>query len=86
MPNYTAEPEPMEELQAELIFSLNQYAVTPCGCNARDVARLYEKVLKHPLIQLLPKFRQQCARGLNTWRARASFDRSTMMKSDHSLH
>lgn len=76
-----------EQLQAELIYQMNRYSGRPDAGTADAIAVLLQGILTHPLIELFPELRCQCARGLNDWRARASAGMSTAtVSSTASLH
>ena len=60
----------LDHLQAGLLLLMDQYAETPCRSVAVAVTMQMERLLDHPLIDLLPELQRQCCRGLNRWRAR----------------
>lgn len=60
----------LDHLQAGLLMLMDQYAETPCRGVAMAVTMQIERLLNHPLIDLLPELRRQCCNGLNRWRAR----------------
>ena len=62
----------LEQLQADLIGLMNHYSGQPCDVTAQAIARVLEVILKHPLIDVFPEFRAQCARGLRQWHLRAT--------------
>lgn len=64
----------LDELQADLIYLLNQYASEPCCCVATAVVGQIELILRHPLIDLFPELQRRMAGCLNEWRGRASFE------------
>ncbi len=64
----------LEHLQADLIYLMNCYTGQPCESTAGAIALVLQGILDHPLIELFPELRGQCARGLNHWRMRAGFD------------
>lgn len=81
------EPPAFEQLQADLIRCMNRYTRQPDPGTAGVVAELLQGILEHPLIELFPALRGQCARGLNQWRARAAFgDAMTHACAPPSLH
>ncbi len=61
----------LEQLQADLIYLMNRYSGQPCQGTAGAIALVLQGILEHPLIELFPELRGQCARGLNQWRMRA---------------
>ena len=63
----------LEQLQADLIYLMNRYGGRPDEGTAGAIAMLLQGILDHPLIELFPELRGQCARGLNEWRSRAGF-------------
>ncbi|NRB72335.1 MAG: hypothetical protein HRU51_10525 [Xanthomonadales bacterium] len=63
----------LEQLHADLIHLMNRYSGTPCALTAAAITQLLQRILKHPLIELFPELRCQCARGLNDWRCRAAY-------------
>ncbi len=63
----------LEQLHADLIYLMNRYSDTPCAHTAAAITQLLQRILKHPLIELFPELRCQCARGLNDWRCRAAY-------------
>ena len=63
--------EPLERLQAGLLFLMNKYAGTPCRGVAGAIATQLEEILTHPHIELFPAVHRQCANSVNSWRARA---------------
>lgn len=75
-----------EQLQAELIRCMNRYTRQPDPGTAGVVADLLQGMLEHPLIDLFPELRGQCARGLNHWRARAAFGEGFATYPAPSLH
>lgn len=66
-------PPALEQLQADLIYLMNRYSGRPDEGTAGAIAMLLHGILNHPLIELFPELRGQCARGLNDWRTRAGF-------------
>ena len=62
----------LEQLHAELIQLMNQYTGQPSPLTAASISSLLQRILRHPLIELFPELRNQCARGLNQWRCRAA--------------
>ncbi len=76
----------LEELQANLIYLMNRYGSRPDQGTAGAIAHLLQRILEHPLIELFPELRGQCARGLNQWRARAAFPRDGAGACAVTLH
>lgn len=74
--NDTATPA-LEQLQADLIFLMNRYSGQPCEGTAGAITLVLQGILEHPLIELFPELRGQCARGLNQWRLRAGLEGCT---------
>ncbi len=64
----------LEHLQADLIFLMNHYTGRPCRNTAGAITQVLQGILDHPLIELFPELRCQCARGLNQWRLRAGVE------------
>ncbi len=60
-----------EHLQADLFRLMNRYSGQPCHRTADAIAMVIEGLLRHPLIDVFPEFREQCTRGLGQWRLRA---------------
>ena len=63
----------LEELQAELIYLVTRYSCEPGGSLASAVTIQLQKLLRHPLIDVCPALRQQCAVSLAVWRKRSGF-------------
>jgi hypothetical protein len=70
-------PPAFERLQAELIRCMNRYTSSPDPGTAGAVAELLQGILEHPLVDLFPELRGQCARGLNQWRTLAVLESGT---------
>jgi hypothetical protein len=64
----------LDELQADLIYLLNQYANEPGARLADAIAAQIERILRHPLIDLFPELQRRMAECLNQWRCRAGFE------------
>jgi hypothetical protein len=62
----------LEAMQANLIQLLNLYSTHPCKMTANAISLTLEGMLEHPLIDIFPELRKQCASTLNHWRLRAS--------------
>jgi len=66
---------PLEELQADLFYLMDRYTGEPSHGTASAIAQVLQGILEHPLIELFPTLRGQCARGLRHWRLRAAATR-----------
>ncbi len=51
---------------------MNRYAMRADAQVARAIRDTMLRILNHPLIDLFPDVRVQCARTLNQWRARSA--------------
>lgn len=63
----------LEDLHAELLYLVTRYSCAPQGSVADAVARQLQRILSHPLIDVFPQLRRQCAVSLSIWRQRAGF-------------
>jgi len=63
----------LEDLHVELLYLVTRYSCAPQSAVADAVAHQLERILRHPLIDVFPRLRQQCAVSLSIWRQRAGF-------------
>jgi hypothetical protein len=63
----------LEELHAELLYLVTRYSCAPQGTVADAIAHQLQRILNHPLIDVFPQLRKQCAVSLSIWRQRAGF-------------
>lgn len=63
----------LEELHAELLHLVTRYSCAPQTPIADAVTHQLKRILNHPLIDVFPQLRQQCAVSLSVWRQRAGF-------------
>lgn len=63
----------LEELHAELLYLVTRYSCEPRAYLADAVSHQLQKILAHPLIDVFPQLRRQCATSHAVWRARARF-------------
>lgn len=76
----------LDHLQAGLLMLMDQYADTPCRGVAMAVTSQMERLLRHPLIDLLPELQRQCSRGLARWRARTLCSTAWQSTFSNSTH
>ncbi len=62
----------LDQLQGQLLLLMNRYAMRADAQVARAIRDTMLRILSHPLIDLFPDVRAQCARTLNHWRARSA--------------
>ncbi len=76
----------LDHLQAGLLMLMDQYAETPCRGVAMAVTHQMEKLLDHPLIDLLPELQRQCSHGLARWKVRSLCATSWQSAFSSSTH
>lgn len=60
-----------EQLQTDLFALMHHYPERPNSMTALAIAVTLNRILRHPLIELFPEFRDQCVKGLQRWKLRA---------------
>lgn len=75
----------LDELQGQLVLLMNHYTLRADAHIAAAVRDTMLTILRHPLIDLFPDFRGQCARALNSWRARSACTNEPN-RLDEALH